>query len=956
MASHAEYLLGRVAQLGGEPAEAGVHYEAAVAEYARAKKAAQKRLQGKVGAAERARLEVLVRAAPESVAAASYQAATLDAEAGKYAEALPKFERFAKDFPDSPLTPDAHLRAGICYLQLGRADDAVKQLLPHVEFKRTADQAYLWLGKAQLARARGGNPAALKLALECLEKAVAKADAAGNEADASERRHEARLELADARLYAGEARRAAEDYERLWNGQAFPTRRAELLFRVADAWGRAGDADRSRGRVEEFARTFPDSPLAARVALRGAQNALDYAARAESQKQNRDQVLRLYEEAAAKFGEATEKSPDPGRAAEARYGRAVCLARAGQPDAAAQALSQIPPEARVGELAAANYLLGDCLIRSAPAAGESARDKLSAAAQALETFVAEARPAGVPGALLKLGHARARLAELAPEGDARNQWLDRARDALERLTRDFAADDSAILGRVELARVRAARGDRGGATADLRPFVQDQALRATPAAPLAVLHLATLLRDQNQPQEAAKILLDARQRHEGRLLASPGTAAVAALLKFHQALALSETDKPHDAIPLFDQVMNSARGEAISAEAALRVGQIRLAEAKTKLDAARREREQAPEEKKKQAEDAVERARHPVRQVGEWLARVADQAREQLPAAEARARLYYESAWAYRAVAESLPAKANAEDLKPARASYAQLIEQFPDAPTAADARLELADLLADQGDKDAAVELLNEAAVAGGVAAETAARVRLKLGALLMAAGDFKAAAGQFDAVVKDDKSPRVAPALARAGEAYFRAGDFARAAERLTPFRDDPALRDRDGLGPRSLVRLGQAQLKLKQFDAAKKSFDALIERFGQDALAADARFGLGEILQAKGDHDGAIRAFERVADATVREVAAQARLRIGLSRIAQKKYADAAAGLLAVGYEFADFPAAGRVARLEAARALALDGKARLAREVLTKLVAELPEGELAEAARARLAELK
>ena len=964
LAAHAEYLLGRVAHLNGEPAEAEVHYEAAIAGYQKSKAKAEKRLKGeeKLDPGERARLKALVAKAPEAVAAASYQGATLEADAGKFADALPRFERFAKDYPDSTLVADAHLRAGICLVQLKRPDDAIKMLLPLVDSKRLADQAYLWIGKAQLKRARGGNSEGVKLAMECLGHAVERASQAGNTPEGRERRHEALAELADARRLAGEPRKAAEIYDQLWNEQAFPTRREELLARVADAWGQAGEFDRSHQRVEEFTRTYPKSPLLTAMALRDAENSLALAARAEGQNQNREQVARLYEEAAAKFQGVTDKSPDFPRAAEAHFGRAACLARAGQFDRAADALKLVPPDACVGELAATNLLLADCLIRATPpsANGDEARKSLKTAAKAIETFLAaEPKDAGVPGALLKLGHARRRLATTLPEGDDRNRALDQAREPLERLTREFADNGAATLGRVESAKVRAARGDRAGAIADLRPFADDPKLRAAEAAPLAVLQLATLLREANRPAAAAQVILDARQRHEGTLLRDPEGAKVAALLKFNQAVALGESGKPDEAAQLFDQVRHSAHGEPIAAEAALRAQQVRLETAIKKLAEAAAARDRANgDDPKRKAEQAVDQARRPVREGAERLARAGDELRERLPGSAERARLYYEAAWAYRRVAESLPTRANAADLKPARDAYAKLIEQFPESALAIDARLELADLLTAQGANAEAIALLKESLDSKGeVTPEIAAKTRLKLGTLLSQSGDDKQAAEQFEALTKDAKSPVIAQALARAGEAYLRAGDPARAVERLTPFRDDPAFRDRENLSARSLVRLGQAQLKLKQLDGAKKSFDALLERFGQSSLAADARFGLGEVLQAKGDHDGAIKAFEQVADASTREVAARARLRIGLSRVAQKKYAEAAAGLLAVGYEYPESPAVGQLARLEAARALALDGKPEIAREILKKLAEELPEtSETGKAARERLAGLK
>ncbi len=968
---HAEYLLGRVLQLSGEAAEAQVHYDAVLAGYEKLKKDAAEALKQpdrfRQNPAEKDRLEALTKKAPEYVAAAAFHGATVNYEAGKFADALPKFDGFARTYPDSPLAADAHLRAGMCLVQLKQYDDANKKLLPLVDLARLSDQALLWLGKAQVQKAAGVPGDGLKLGIDLLKQAANRAGQGGNDADGRARRHDALLELADARQSAKEFLAAAQGYEQLWNdGQALPARREELLARLAAAEGLAGRFDRSAQRCDEFVKRYPQSVLTPAVLLRGADNSLARAVEAEKAKARPEQLAERYSEAAAKFKEVADKFPEFERANAARFGHGVCAARTANLDEAVKALEAVPVPERTGELATAGYLLADCLIRQAPLTADDAlgenqiREKLSNAVGHLEAFLgANPKAAEVPQALLKLGHCTKRLGATLADDNARRQTLERARATFEKLLKDHADTPAAALGRVEQAKVRTLLGDRGGAINDLRPFTQNDKLRADPAAPLAVLHLASLMREENRPGEAAQVLAEARSRYDAELQRDPARAEWAALLKYHHAVALLESNKPAEALPLFDQASQQADGKPVAAEAALRAGQARVAEAKKKLDAARDLVNQAGNDanKKPAALKARDRACELTREAADGMIRRASELHGKLPAHDARARLYYEAAWARRTVAEAL-GKDGANDLDQARTAYRGLVEQFKDLSLAVDARLELADTLSDSGDTAGAVKLLKDALeVEPGdkpAAPDTLDRVRLKLGVALAAGGDHAAAAALFEGVAANPKSPLVAQALYRAGEAYLAAGDAPKAVTKLAVFRDKPEFHNRDNVSDRALVRLGQAHLALKQLDPARRSFDALIQRFGAaNPLAADARYGLGLASAAENKHDDAIKAFEAVAAATTREVGAQAQVQIGVSRIAQKKYAAAAAGLLAVPYANEAFPAVGHAARLEAARALALDNKPAEAAAVLKKLIADVPaDGPVGKAAAERL----
>ncbi len=961
---HAEYLVGRVMQLGGEAAEASVHYDAVLSGYDKAKKAAAEALKNadkfKANPAEKARLEAMVKATPEYVAAAAFHGATLDYEAGKFADALPKFDAFAKDYPASPLRPDALLRSGFCLVQLKQPDEAGKRLVPLVETPRLADQALVWLGKAQVQKFQAGQADAIKAALEFFKRAADQAQKLPA-ADAKARRNDALLELADARQLAKEFQPAAEIYEQLWNDpQALLARREELLCRLACAWGLAGKPDQSARRIAEFRKAYPDSTLTPAVLLRSAEDGLARAVEMGKQQRGRPEATQpLYAEAQAKFKEVADKYPEFERASAARFGQAVCAAQAGNLPEAVQALDAIPPQDRVGDLSVAGFLLADCLIRQAPFTADDAlqenqvREKLTAASGLLEAFLASSPKAPeAPAALLKLAHCTKRLGATLADNNERNQTLTRARELLDRFGRDYPRDALAGEARLERAKVKALAGDRGGAMGDLRAFAEDETLRKSPAAPLAVLQLAALHREENRPAEAEKVLAEARRRYE-----SPGSIdpAVAGQLKFHHAVALAEAGRGADARPLFDEVFRQADGKPVAAEAALRSGQVLVADARKQLDAARQQVQQAggDDKNKAAARQALDKARTNLKAAAEGLTRRADDLKDRLPASEARARLYYESAWAWRAIAAAAdPEKEGGKPpadagLVQARAAYEQVVEQFKELAMAVDARLELAELTADAGDAKAAVKLLKDALEAEPTdkptPADTADRVRLRLGAALAAAGDPTGAAAQFDAVAGNPKSPQLAQALYRAGEARLLANDFAGAVDKLKVFRDKPEFHNRDGVSDRAMLRLGQALVGLKQYDPARQAFETLLQRFGpQNALAPDARYGLGTVLLAQAKYDEAAKAFEAVAAASQRQVAAQAQLQIGQCRMAQKKYAAAAGAFLSVPYTYPAFPEVGYAARLEAARAHAADGKAAEAEAVLKKLAQDAPAG--------------
>ncbi|MGL4423635.1 MAG: tetratricopeptide repeat protein, partial [Gemmataceae bacterium] len=638
------------------------------------------------------------------------------------------------------------------------------------------------------------------------------------------------------------------------------------------------------------------------------------------------------------------------------------------------------------------YLLADCLIRLAPLKAEDAlaenkmREKLTAASGLLENYVAShPKAADAPEALLKLGLCLKRLGASLADANERNQLLNKSREFFEKLNKDYGTSLAAPHARLEAAKIKALLGDRGGAMNDLRQFAS--ADDKNPVAAIALLHLATLHREQNEFPQAGQVLADARTKHEAALRADPARADWADLLKYHHGVALLEAKKPAEGQKLLEEVSTSAKGKPVGAEAALRSLQAGVELAKQEREAAEQKLNQGnlKDPERQAAEQKREKARQQLFQVLERTWRHYDEARQKLPEAEVVARLLYDSAWAYRPLAEreiqdtwkrlredaakkqletvtkKLPKDAPLPTLLPPEVPrsqvpvedyehrqfecYKRLIHDYPDLSLALEARFEYAELLAERGDHAAAIPLLREALdkepTDRAPAPEFLEKVRLRLGASLLATKDAPGALKQFEMVAGNTKSPWRGPAQYRAAECLLSTGKLAEAAAQLKPFQDKGEWQNIPGISDRALVRLGQCQLALKQWELARQAFEQFTQRYGQSPQLAEARYGWGIALQQLNQYDPAVAQFEQVPRLTGGLVAAQAQLQVGLCRMAQKKYAEATGALLLVPYGY-DAPELGFTAMLEAARALEMQNDAPGALRLLTRLEQTAPPG--------------
>jgi TolA-binding protein len=1007
--THGRYLLARTHHLQEERAEATVHYQGVLEDHAKNVKDAALLLKQpdklKNDPSEKARLEELLRSPPpDHVMRATFYLGVLQYEGGKFGEAAGRFAEFPKLYPNSPLRADAELRLGFCHVQLKDLGQALKTLAPLVEReKRLSDQALYWIAKAQAGAApdAAANPAAhqqmLQTAAGTFRAAAERAQQmAGADPEAKTRRGEILLDLADTLQSLKQAKDAVGVYNAMLNEKLLPQREEEIAQRLVTAHHLAGDYAESDKAVQRFQEKYPKSTLLPAVLFRHAENSAFrlLAAENDAKLPDRAKVLpQLREETVKRLQNVIDKYPEYPQINLARYGLGLTYYRMADLDKARTALASIPGPDRNGELAAVPFIIADCLIRTAPTtipedalAVGKLEEQLKNAAELLDGFIAAApQNPHAADALLKLGLCQQRMAALQGQPPERVKLFQAARQTYERLLGpQYKASPLQPQALFERAKCIAQAGDPNQASNELRRFTTDP-LRKSPPAPMALLQLATLLRAQNKAAEAVDVLAKGREFHEPALAKDPQQAGVIHLLRYHHGVALREAGKLADARAQFALVLKDAGDRPEAAEAALRLGQclkdegVQKVELSTKaLAAVKKPEDQTAALKLREEGFSL------VRQAVAHLEQQADKLKEKPAAADARARMLYEAAWSYRLLAQpeietarTALAKETIKKLGPAaekfpppavplakvpfqpqekkaQAAYQALVAAFPDAPLATDARFELAELYADRDQHEDAIKLLSEG-LDREPPPDLTEKIRLRLGAIHAAKGNIKSALAQFDAVAANPKSPLLAQAHYRAGECLIDAKQYDQAVKRLSSFQSQPPLQNIPGLTDRALLRLGHAWANMQNWEESRRSLERLTQAFPGSAWIDDARYGMGWALQNQKQYDPAIAQYQQVVNRTATEIGAKAQLQIGLCRLEQKKFQDAANALLVVPFTY-DYPELNAAALVEAARAFTELKQNDQAIRLLERVIRDHAQSPWAEAARERLKGLR
>lgn len=968
--THARYLLARTHHLADERAEATHHYEGTLADFAKHRAEADKLLKQpqlfKNDPVIRARLEGLLRnPPPDDVARATFYLGMLQYEAGRFSEAKTRFAEFPKLYPQSPLRLEADLRIGFCQVQLKEYGEALKTLTPLVDRDpRLSDQVLLWIGKAIAGSApdpsanAAGYQQIINNAVNTLRQAVERAQRLGNQdPEAAARRGEILLEIADLQQQLKQNRESANIYNQLLNEKLLPDREEEITLRLAQALHLAGDFNESDKICQRFQEKFAKSTLLPAALFTFAENSYFRIGQTEKNPPTPERtkaLAGLYDETIKRLQAVVEKYPEYPKIQLARYTLGLTHYRKGDLDNAQKALNAVPAAERGGELAATPYLIADCILRQTPttipedalAAGKL-EEQLKTSAELLESFISgNPKAAQLPDALIKLGLCQQRLAGLLAQPPEKQKALAAARAAYERLfAKEYANHPLVPQAVFERAKVFVLANDPNTAMNELRRFTNDP-LRQSTVAPLALVQLATLLRAQNRSAEAADILGKGREFQEPRIANDPERSGWIALMRYHHGVALREAGKLPEARGIFDMVVKQSAGKPEATEAALRLGQCLKDEGQARLDAGRKLLAGGRKEDVAQANKIMDEGYRGLRDAVAFLETQADQLKKSDTQQDVRVRMLYEAAWGTRVLAEpevhsariaigkemmaklgpqaskfpppDVPlAKVPLQPLeKKALGLYRNLIEGHGDAPLAVEARFELAELLAQRHDHDEALKLLGDV-LDKEPSPELTEKARLRLGTIHAAKGNIKGALAQFDAVAQNPKSSYVGWAQYRAGEAFIQNKQYDEAIKRLSLFRDNGQYQNQPGLSDRALLRLGFAYAQSNNWDASRQAYERLVGAFGNSPWVDEGRYGMAWAWQQQKNYDQAVNVYSQVAGRTAAELGAKAQLQIGLCRMEQKRYLDAANALMVVPTTY-DYPELSAAALLEAAKA--------------------------------------
>ena len=1025
---HAQYLLARVHHVADEREEAIALYDAVIKGYDKLKATLQQALQNQAAfqnqPEEKARLEALVKSAPDYVSRASFHWGILLFEQKKTAEALARFATFAQQYPQSPLVPEAQLRAGMCQVESRMFPQGLQTLQPLIAHPQLGDRALLWTGRAQFGAA---DPAQAQPYAQALATAITSLTQAGDkanqqiaqDADAKLRRAEILLELGDYQQLAKQYPQAAATYETAFKENHAPERNEQFLQRRVTALHFANQFDPSDQASTQFQQTFPKSTLLPEVLFRTAENAYVRAAAIEPANpvSKNPEIAKWFGEAVKRYQVVLDKFPEFSNTPLARGRQALAQYRLGDYATALKQLSAIPAGDCTGELAVVPYYHADCLLRSMPtdtndalAAGRQI-EVLMAAIKSLETFVsgqgnepAKAAPQ-TPDALLKLGYSHQRVAVQIAEPQERNLRLTSARQAFERVAAQYPATPQAPFAAFERANCLVDMNDPNGAINEFGRFKADP-FRQSPVAPLAYLRLATLLRSQNKPAEAAAALQEGRTHFEAGLAGDPARAGWAPLMQYHHGLALKELAKKDpakldvakltEARAQFDGLKQKFPNSPEAPDAAWRSGQCRREEHAPRLAAARlvlARLDAKPEEiaaATTQLQDAV---KHLTETAQYFVAQAAQAAQQKLAGTDVHQQMLYEAAWCLQWLAdveidvarkklvdEAVKKLADEAAKKPiglkgivnvrtpefpaamipiqpseklARDQYTALVASRPDSQLSITARLELAEMHARRDEFDPAIAQLNGALLLEPTP-EMEERLRLRLGVCLVAKNDQANAFSQFAAVASNDKSPVAPDARFRAAECQIQLKAYPKAIELLVPFRDQGPLQNIAGLSDRAMLRLGHAYAMAAQWDLSRQAHETMINRFGQSPWKSEARYGVAWAWQNLKQYDNAANTYQQVINETATEVAAKSQYQMALCRLEQKRLPEAANALLVVPFTY-DYPEWSAVSLLEASRVFQEMQQPRQAVRLLEKVIKEYPDTEWSKAAQQRLAGL-
>ncbi|MDP6543896.1 MAG: tetratricopeptide repeat protein [Phycisphaerae bacterium] len=946
---HARYLLARTHHLSGDMPEAAGAYKAILDDYTARKAAAVEAARHSyrsIPADKRAATAALATGPPAPfIVRGMFYSALLQAESGRFANALTGFTAFVTQNPKHPLAPEAQLRQGYCQLQLRSYAEAIKTLDPLRKHPKLADRASWWKARARVGSA---NPEVPQTYTQTLATAITELTAAATSAHnsrASTLERDIRIELGDVQQLAGKYKEAIATYTSTL--QYSSDRTEEAMQRLATAYHLSGDYGRSDSVCSDFERKFPKSTLLPDIWFRRAENACMLAVHSKpsSYSSSKATIERTFKQAVNRYERLLDKFPDFSEAHLARYGLATAQYRLGWYTEAIETLSAIPAGDRMDKLGAVPYLMADCHIRTFPDKTDEAlsaaklMDQAVKAGKLLEGFVsANAKSPKVPDALLKLGYCYQRLGSVLADATAKKVAYTKGKEAYARLIKDWSKDTLVPTAVLEQAKCMVLLGDSPGALNELGRFQRDP-YRSNRVAPLAIVQLSSLLRASKRAIDAARIVKECRTLHGKRTSKNPGPpSSWMVALQYEHGLAIMDTGKLAEARAEFESLIKRHPGRPEAANSLWRTGQCQRREliaaiaAETKVAGGSAEQRSA-------ADKAVRTALTGVGTVAAQLTGQAKTLAKTAKGSEAHLRLIYEAAWCYRILGEReiesarrklqkdalsvsrsrrssssggkdtrtlSPPRVLLEDL-PIQESEAQAVKLYekliaaaPQSPLAARGRFELAEMFAHRRKHDQAVELL-ETILENNPPADLAQRARLRLAACLLDRGDPKRAMALVKLVTGKAKGEELGHARYLTGEAYILQKEWSKAIEQFNVFHGTDPYRHMHSIADRALVRLAHAYEQTGNWGSSRQAMEALASRYPRSLWINEARFGAAWARENSKDYTNAVPGYASVTANTAAGVAARAQLRLGHCYMALKKYPEAARAFLAVPYTY-------------------------------------------------------
>ncbi len=453
---------------------------------------------------------------------------------------------------------------GFCQVQTKQFDPAVKALQPLTNHPRLADQrssGWAKLAAGLAANTDPNNPntrtQAYNVAINTLRVAADKANQFASQDPRSENYAAPRScsNSPTRNSVRSFAKDAAGTYETIWNEKLLPAKAEETLQRlITRRTTSRATSPRSEDRIATFKQQFPNSTLMPLVLFRGAENA--YAKAEDFAKQKKPEAKAAFadagEEVRGSGGEVPGVRPRVNRAV--RAGRSAFIAADDYEKATKACSTAFRPPTGMATSLRCRTCWRIATSAPAPAKAEDAlqdnmlREKLTAAGRATR-HVHCGEPEGQSKRRTRSSSSaicQKRLAIQLPPGNERNDALNKARAALERLPREFPQSPLAWYGPS-----RTREGD-GAARRQERAVEHAPRARKRPASEVAGrrrLGMIYLANAAPRAEPAAQAAQGASRSSARSSRAGLGQKAGAvALLRYHHGVTLFESGK-HPGMP-----------------------------------------------------------------------------------------------------------------------------------------------------------------------------------------------------------------------------------------------------------------------------------------------------------------------------------------------------------------------------------------------------------------------